>query len=176
MLKKDPKTKETVERLRRHPLRNAVAMVSLIATVILVFAACQHKPVMTHSQFIHLPAHGWQQTLPLTFKPEYDDSAATCRLTLAVRHDNSYLYRNLSLAVDVIAVDSTVNRKVIDLTLADEYGNWSGGGFGALYQDKVIVDADITPDKARSVVVWQTMSGCDTLRGVVDVGVIVTPK
>lgn len=148
----------------------------LIAAVLIVFAACQRKPVMAHAHFRHLPVQGWHRTLPLTFLPEYDDSAATYRLTLAVRHDNSYIYRNLSLAVDIIGGDSTVNRKMIDITLADEYGNWAGGGFGALYQDKTVVDADITPDEARSVVVWHTMSGCDTLCGVVDVGIIVSPK
>ena len=148
----------------------------LIAAALIVFAACQRKPVMAHAQFMHLPIQGWQRTMPLTFLPEYDDSASTYRLTLAVRHDNAYVYRNLSLAVDIIGVDSTVNRKVIDLPLADEYGNWAGGGFGALYQDKTVVDADVTPDEARSVVVWHTMSGCDTLRGVVDVGIIVAPK
>lgn len=178
MPKTDLKTERTGSHSWRPKISHAVAMVSIsiIATAMIVLAACQRKPVMAHAQFMHLPVQGWQRTMPLTFLPEYDDSASTYQLTLAVRHDNAYLYRNLSLAVDIIGVDSTVNRKVINMTLADEFGNWAGGGFGALYQDKTVVEAGVTPDKARSVVVWHTMSGCDTLCGVVDVGIIVTPK
>ena len=153
----------------------AVAMTLVIAAAMLVMGACQRKPVMTHARFVHLPAAGWQRTLPLAFTPEYDDSAATYDITLAVRHDNSYRYRNLSMIVDVITADSTVNRQTVDMLLADEYGNWTGGGFGALYQTTVPIVRSVTPDKARSIVLWQAMGDCDNLRGLVNVGIIATP-
>ena len=103
-------------------------MTLVIAAAMLVMGSCQRKPVMAHARFVHLPTDGWQRTLPLTFRPEYDDSAATYDITLAVRYDNSYRYRNLTVAVDVITADSAVNRRTVDMALADEYGNWTGGG------------------------------------------------
>lgn len=130
---------------------------------------------MTHAQYIHLPAGGWMQSEPLTFSPEYDDSTLTYSLTLAVRHGNVYRYSNLSLVVDMIAVDSTVNRQLLDMSLADEYGNWKGGGFGSLYQDTISIAGVIAPEDARSIIVWQAMEGCDTLRGLADIGVFVRP-
>ena len=151
-------------------------MTLVIAAVMLVTESCQRKPVTAHARFVHLPASGWLHTLPLTFKPEYDDSAATYRITLAVRHDNSYRYRNLSMVVDMIAADSTVNRQTVDMPLADEYGNWTGGGFGALYQSTVTIDDAATADEARRVVVWQSMGDCDTLQGLVNVGIITAPN
>ena len=132
-------------------------MTLVIAAAMLVMGSCQRKPVMAHARFVHLPTDGWQRTLPLTFRPEYDDSAATYDITLAVRYDNSYRYRNLTMAVDVITADSAVNRRTVDMALADEYGNWTGGGF-----------------EARSIVVWQSMGVCDTLRGLVNLGIITT--
>ena len=150
-------------------------MTLVIATVMLVMAACQRKPVMTHATFVHLPADGWQRTLPLAFSPEYDDSTVAYNVTLTVRHDNSYRYRNLSMVVDVIAADSTVNRQTVNMTLADQYGNWTGGGFGALYQSTAPVVEAVALDKARSIVIWQSMAGCDTLRGLVNVGIITIP-
>lgn len=155
---------------------SAVAMTVFIAAAMLIMASCEHKPVMSHARFVHLPASGWQRTLPLTFTPEYDDSTRTYDIALAIRHDNSYRYRNLSLVVDIIAADSTVSRRQMDLSLADEYGNWTGGGFGSLYQDKVTVATDATPMNASSVVVWPAMQGCDTLCGLVNVGIITSPK
>lgn len=113
--------------------------------------------------------------MPLKFNPVYDDSTARNDIALAVRHDNTYRYRNLSLVIDVIAADSTISRQHVDMVLADQYGNWTGGGFGALYQDKVDLLHGIAPDGARAVVVWQTMQGCDTLTGLVNVGLITSP-
>jgi gliding motility-associated lipoprotein GldH len=151
-------------------------MTLAIATALLILSGCEDKPVMSHSQFKHLPTSGWQRVKPLTFNPEYDDSTATYDLRLAVRHDNTYRYCNLSLIVDIIATDSTMSRYPLDIALADEYGNWSGGGFGTLYQDEVVVVSGISPDDARSLVVWQAMEGCDTLFGLVNVGIIVNPQ
>lgn len=151
----------------------AVAMAVLIAAAILI--SCQRKPVMTHAHFIHLPNSGWTSTTPLTFRPVYDDSTLTYSLSLAVRHESKYRFSNLSLVVDLIAIDSTVNRQTINMSLADEYGNWKGGGFGPLYQDTASIARVVAPEDAKSIVVWQAMDGCDTLGGLVDIGVFVRP-
>ena len=157
-------------------MNKAVAMALAVVAALLILPACQRQPVLPHAQFVHLPLSGWQRTLPVTFTPQYDDSTLNYDITLAVRHGSSYAFSNLALVVDVIAADSTVSRSSVDLRLADEYGNWTGGGFGPLYQNKVPIAADLSPSQARSVVVWQTMNGCDTLHNVVDLGIIITPK
>ena len=151
-------------------------MTVVVAAAMLIMASCERKPVMAHAQFKHLPAVGWQRSKPLMFQPQYDDSTATYDVMLAVRHSNSYPYRNLSLVVDIVDTDSAVNRRRLNVALADEYGNWLGGGFGSLYQDKVTIATGLAPVQASAVKVWQVMSGCDTLHGVADVGVITVPK
>lgn len=163
------------DRPRRNLYSIAVAMTLIIAAAMLMLASCQRKPVMAHSSFVHLPLNGWLRSAPLRFQPEYDDSALTYSLTLAVRHDISYPYRNLSLVVDIIDDDSVVTRKTVNLILADQYGNWTGGGFGSLYQDTVVVAGVIDPSDASSLVVWQAVQDCDTLRGLVDLGLITRP-
>ena len=151
-------------------------MTMVIAVIVLLSAvSCRQRPAMSTAQFIHLPAAGWTASVPLSFSPHYSDSTAAYDLKLAVRQTNSYRYSNLSLVVDIIADDSSLNRKTIDLTLADAYGNWTSGGFGALYQATVPLVAGVSPDKACKVVVWQAMAGCDTLSGLVDLGIIVNP-
>ncbi len=162
-------------RLWRNTQGKAVVMTVFIAAAMLVLSCCQRKPVMAHAQFIHLPASGWIQSTPLSFSPEYDDSTLTYGIKLAVRHENRYRFSNLSLVVDLIAVDSTVMRRKVNMALADEYGAWKGGGFGTLYQDAIVIADVIAPEDARAVVVWQSMQGCDTLQGLRDVGIIVSP-
>lgn len=172
---KAPRTVATTNDSKRRTYKCiAVAMAMLIAAVMLM-TGCRQRPVMAHADFVHLPTNGWLQSAPVTLAPVYDDSAATYNLVLAVRHGNSYKYRNLSLVVDMIAADSVVNRQVLDMQLADEYGNWSGSGFGAVYTDTVHIASGINPSDAKSVIVWQAMQGCDTLRGVTDMGLITRP-
>lgn len=163
------------DRHGRFHMSKAVAMAVTIVAALLFLPACQRQPVMRHATFVHLPASGWQQSLPVAFSPQYDDSTRHYGITLAVRHSNGYAFSNLSLVVDVIAADSTVNRSRVEMTLADDYGNWTGGGFGSLYQNTVPVVSGVAPTQARSVVVWQAMEGCDTLACVTDLGIIVTP-
>ena len=153
----------------------AVAMTVFIAAAMLILSACDRKPVMSHSCYSNLPSIGWLRVKPIALIPEYDDSTRRYDLYLAVRHENSYQYSNLSLAVDVTASNSTANRKSIEMKLADDYGNWTGGGFGALYQAEVAIATGVAPSDVSSVVVWQTMEGCDTLRGVVNVGLFTRP-
>ena len=162
--------------LKRTLMRKAVAVAVVIAAAMLILPACQHRPAMAHSTFVHLPADGWQRTLPLSFTPEFDDPDADYRLTLAIRHGNDYPYRNLALVVDCIAEDSTVDRHAVNLTRADEFGNWQGGGFGTLYQATAVISESLNPAKAHKIVVWPSMQDCDTLHGVTEVGIKLSPN
>ncbi len=75
-------------------------------------------------------------------------------------------------------VDSVkiIHRKDIDFELSDNYGNWKGSGFGALYQASIVIATGIKPTDVNSIVVWQTMANCDIVKDVVDMGITVTPS
>lgn len=123
-----------------------------------------------------VPADGWSKTLVLDFKPECADSLARYDVRLAVRHTSAYKYGNLSMAVDIADHRGAAVRKSVNFRVADSYGNWVGSGFGSLYQCSAVVARGLTPDQMRSIDVWQTMSGCDVVTSVVDVGIIVSPS
>ena len=152
------------------------AMIVFIASAMLIMTSCTRKPVLAHARFVHLPSTGWQHSFPLTFMPQYDDSTLTYDLKLTIRHNNSYSYRNLALAIDILGADSTAHRQQVNLGLADEYGNWTGGGFGALYQVSATIANDISPKQASQVVIWQIMPGNNTLQGIIDLGLTVSPS
>lgn len=157
-------------------MAHTVAMAVVIAAVVLMAACCQRKPVLPHASFKHVPSVGWLRSAPLSFTPEFDDSAATYDIMIAVRHSNTYAFSNLSLAVDLIAEDSTVARYPVSIALADEFGNWTGGGFGTMYQVTVPVTEGVTPARAARLLVWQVMAPGDTLAGIEDVGIIASPS
>ena len=153
-------------------------MIALAVTLISVLSclnACSFKQD-TMAQFKTLPSDGWSKNQPIKFSPEYADSTLTYDILLSIRHNNSYQFSNLSLAVDMVDSVKIIHRKDIDFELSDNYGNWKGSGFGALYQASIVIATGIKPTDVNSIVVWQTMANCDIVKDVVDMGITVTPS
>lgn len=123
--------------------------------------------------FKDVPSSGWNKDLSFSFTPEWTDSTSRYDIVLAVRHTSNYRYRNLSLVVDLIDSTSHVDRRKVNFILADSHGNWTGAGFGSLYQSRVVVAQDVVPENVRSIVVWQAMNNIERVTDVTDVGIIV---
>lgn len=153
-------------------------MIAVAVTLISVLSclnACSFKQD-TMAQFKTLPSDGWSKNQPIKFSPEYADSTLSYDILLSIRHNNSYQFSNLSLAVDMVDSVNIIHRKDIDFELSDNYGNWKGSGFGALYQASIVIATGIKPTDVNSIVVWQTMANCDIVKDVVDMGITVTPS
>lgn len=88
-----------------------------------------------------------------------------------MRHSNEYAFSNASMTVDLIGADTIVNRKRVNLRLADDAGNWLGSGFGALYQVRSTLCAGIRAGEVTKIVVWQGLD-TDTLSHITEVGII----
>ncbi len=145
----------------------------LILMICLGACAPKHS---SYSTFKTIPAEGWNKTLVLEFTPVFADSAKHYDVSLAIRHTNNYEFSNLNLVVDIIGNDGKVARKTVDFKVADDYGNWLGSGFGALYQCSSVIAIGMSPDQLKSIVVWQAMGGHEVVHNVADVGVTVSPS
>lgn len=153
----------------------AAVAVAILICVLSCLNGCSFGQDST-AQFKTLPDNGWKKSMPISFQPEYADSAMHYDIALAIRHNSDYQYTNLSLVVDLVDSVKNVSRSNIDFELSDGYGNWLGSGFGALYQSSVVVAQDVTPAQVGTVVVWQAMKNCDLIKNVSDIGIIVTPN
>ena len=97
--------------------------------ILVCLGACAPKHT-SYSCFYDIPDEGWMENTPISFAPEYGDSAITYDITFSVRHSASYSYGNLNLVLDFIAADGNVDRKNLNFAISDEFGNFKGGGFG----------------------------------------------
>lgn len=123
------------------------------------------------SEFRHISSGGWAISSPLHFTPHYADSLHSYSMDIAVRHDNEYPYANVGLTVDFFGADTLIERKRINLPIADAAGNWLGSGFGALYQVSATLSTGISAGEVTKVVVWQGLD-TDTLSHITEVGII----
>lgn len=147
-----------------------------IAWVVMALLVCACAPEQrSYGEFRPLPAgEGWRRNMPLVFEPQFADSDATYDVTVGIRHTNDYAYRNVSLLVDLMDSAASVrHRKMVNLQVADEYGNWLGTGFGALFQCQTTVATAVSPSEAHRVVVWQVMDDTAAVNNVTDVGILI---
>ena len=146
----------------------------MLLSIIACLGACSPKHA-SYTDFRDISSDGWQEGAPFKFTPMWGDSSATYDFTIVVRHSASYNYNNLCLVIDFISTDGKVVRKDISFAIADEYGNFKGGGFGDYYQVKHKVMEGIKPEEAAKIVVWPAMKGCKKLTGLLNIGIILSP-
>lgn len=122
------------------------------------------------NSFINLPHHGWAYGDTVYFENDTVDSISTRSVEVAIRHDNSYLYRNLWLEICYINNKGVVLKDTVNMELADIYGRWHGKGFGASYQFVVRLPRKVMLSRDTRIGVNHIMR-VDTLHGLEQVGI-----
>lgn len=96
----------------------------LITSLLLV--GCQGDIVYT--AFKTLPNTGWESDSSLCYQPVIADSILNCQMLITIRHTDAYPYQNLWLFVDIQKDSIPVTRDTIECYMANERGEWLGGG------------------------------------------------
>lgn len=94
-------------------------------------------------------------------------------LFLEVTNNVNYPYQNVWLFEwDNLSNDSTFVHTEIECTLADEFGKWTGTGFGSLHQSTILLKDNVVFDSKRNISV-KVLHGMqdDVLNGIEKVGI-----
>lgn len=153
-------------------------LLPLILLLSLLLGACGPGK-RDYSRGDNLPASGWLygdtlRLLPVDTTLEDNDSIVTGALRLSLRHGSDYPFSNLWLEVTYHG-DRYMMRDTINVTLADLFGRWLGSGFGASYQNSVLINPSTVVNVTRPVEVRHIMR-VDTLRGIDQIGISVSSK
>ncbi len=125
-----------------------------------------------YSNFAHLPVNGWAYDDTIHFSPDTID-ADSRNITIAIRHNNNYEYRNLWLEVSYLSPDSILHSDTVSMELADIYGHWLGKGLGASFQMESVVNKPVKLSLNSRVGLRHIMR-VDTLYGIEQIGVTLT--
>ncbi len=150
--------------------QKAIRMVAAAVVAACSFACTSTTDGTFYSSFKTIDGPGWLKEQPLKFALPDSLPVSVGDLEISVRHDNYYPYRNLWLRTDYVAHGRVVESYLVNVELADKFGNWYGSGLGKMFQCRSVVRKDVAVGKYDEVVVWHYMR-CDTVPDVYDIGV-----
>ena len=136
---------------------------------------CSCRQTDVYNEFNTLPRNGWFKRDVQRFTPESPDSTGRYDLYLTLRHNGDYAYRNLWLFVSYTGADGVQKTDTVNCELADEFGRWSGGGWGSYYQQELLLDDCFRFVGKEQVVTIQQAMLDDRCRGISDVGIRFAP-
>lgn len=126
-------------------------------------------------RFVDLPRSGWAYGDTVRIVVADIDSISGKRLSVAIRHNDDFLYRNLWIEVSCCDTAGTALCDTVNMTLADDYGRWLGKGIGASYQCVSRIDRNFNVSGGAIVNLRHVMR-VDTVRGVEQIGIIIEPE
>lgn len=108
-----------------------------IATL-MVLLCCSCSDATTFHGYETLSSEGWSREQVLNYEVEIDSLNKSSNISLELTYNNDYPYSNLYLFV---SANDTIGNEIfsdtLNITLADEFGQWKGDGWGGVYQQKV---------------------------------------
>ncbi len=167
--------------------------IAVAISLLLGSYACTSKTV--YSEFQSVPLREWHTDSVLTYRFAIEDTTASYQIQICVRHTQQYPYQNMWLFVtnrpetacervgqdtlkkplDSIEIACPMPQDTIEFYLANDRGVWLGNGKNGLTEMPVLYEeAYRFAHSGEQVITIQHGMREEPLRGVSDVGVIVT--
>ena len=99
-----------------------------------LFFSCE--PPAVYDRYQPLEHTTWEKNKEYFFSFEIKDPSRTYDLTLEIRNNNLYPYRNLWVVCSEDRPVGPIRRDTLECILANEYGKWNGNGI-SLFQTSV---------------------------------------
>ena len=99
------------------------------------FAACGTLDVYEKSVFF--PSHTWKSTDTASFSFQVEDTTARYMISVIIRHEDAYHFNNIWLNIGTQAPGDTMNRQLLNITLADNKKGWLGTGMDDVFDHRI---------------------------------------
>ena len=109
---------------------------SIATLMVLLCCSCSDGTIF-HG-YETLSSEGWTREQVLSYEFDVDSLNKNCNISLELTYNNDYPYSNLYLYVSANdTIENEIFSDTLNITLADEFGQWKGDGWGGVYQQKV---------------------------------------
>lgn len=144
-----------MESLTRKNLKHSINTILCSFLLCLLMGSCGEQNVV-YSHFYELKDAKWAQKDSLFF--EIDSAAfdvgTSYILTIEVTNNVNYPYKNIWFFSQYnISNDSTFLEISKEYKLADDFGKWTGAGFGTLYQSSFVLDEKVIFNEKKNYLI-----------------------
>lgn len=141
-----------MESLTRKSLKHSINTILCSFLLCLFMVSCGEQNTI-YSHFYELKDAEWAQKDILLF--EIDSTSfeigTPYTLTIEVTNNVNYPYKNIwFFSQDNIDNDSTFTKVSKEYKLADDFGKWTGAGFGTLYQSTFVLNEKVIFSEKRN--------------------------
>lgn len=112
-----------------------------------IFVACESPIIYDHYQKVEQSEWSKEKVFYFTFNIE--DIEVPYNISLNIRNNNQYLYRNLWLLTTEERPLGALSRDTINCVLADEFGKWTGKGISIFHSTILLRQAYSFPMKGQ---------------------------
>lgn len=116
----------------------------------------------------------WEKNKEYFFSFEITDISTPYNLTLEVRNNNLYPYKNLWIISTQDQPIGPLQRDTTECILADEYGKWKGNGISLFQSSFSIKKNYIFPHTGLYTFSFKQMMRDESLKGIQEIGFRVT--
>jgi gliding motility-associated lipoprotein GldH len=87
---------------------------------------------------VRIPDNRWDAANVIKLNAEIPDTAQLYNVYVNVRNAGGYPYSNIFLFLNTTLPDGKRSRDTLEVTLADEKGQWLGDGMGDIWDNRVL--------------------------------------
>ena len=130
-----------------------------------------------YNESITIDENGWYKDDLARFEVAIDDTLQSYDFYINIRNTTEYRYSNLYIFLNTKFPNNNMSRDTIEFVLADIEGRWLGKGWGAVKENSILLSRNMRfPLKGNYEFKIQQAMRVDTLEGISDVGIRVTPS
>jgi gliding motility-associated lipoprotein GldH len=128
------------------------------------------------SEFHSFPKSEWDKSEMVRFEVDVTDDSPRYDVSLEIRNNNNYPFRNLWLFIDFQTPTGSLRSDTLQVELADMYGKWYGKGI-SLYAYSFPYELNVQyPDTGKYVYTIRHGIRENPLKGISDIGLRVSRK
>ena len=155
-------------------MRQQISNIFLLIGMSIVLFACNMNSIYDES--ITIEKNSWYKEDLAKFEVAIDDTLQTYDFYVNIRNTTDYRYSNLYIFLNTRFPNNNLSRDTIEFMLADIEGKWLGKGWGAVKENSILLSTNMRfPLKGIYEFRLQQAMRVDTLKGISNVGIRVTP-
>jgi gliding motility-associated lipoprotein GldH len=142
---------------------------SIASCLFFVLQGC-NRAQNSYFSYEHIPSAGWKRNYEAVFRPEITDNMPLYGVSIELRHNNDYPYRNICFFVSLEKGGRTVRNDTVEYQLADNFGKWLGSGNTLFQKTLPYIEKYHFPDTGQYTIRIKQGMRLNVLPGVEDVG------